>query len=227
MLSARPRVHSSGAANLTVRDPRALEVSEVIHQPWFKLLPRTQWVSIYEGSLLGAVGAASVAGFVAMSAMARPNRKFADVPSGLAAISKARGETLSLDVPLEGWLQDPAERKLKLTTELNNGRLAMVAMTAMLIQNGLTGQSPVEQLTSGHISPFNDGQGFFAQFDPSQDPHRHGSDHRYDCARSLRSIRRLPVTIREPVAWLPLEVLFSVANHGPCAVNGEFMVNVA
>jgi len=130
------------------------------------------------------------------------NLKFADVPSGIAAISK---------VPLEGWLQvllvaglietqlfkdqslggfaygkygepgnfgtgywgrkikDPAERKLKLTTELNNGRLAMIAMTAMLIQNGLTGQSPVEQLTSGHISPFNDGQGFFAQFDPSKE----------------------------------------------------------
>lgn len=35
-------------------------------------------------------------------------------------------------------------------------------------RNGLTGQSPVEQLTSGHISPFNDGQGFFAQFDPSK-----------------------------------------------------------
>ncbi|CAK8995084.1 unnamed protein product [Durusdinium trenchii] len=129
------------------------------------------------------------------------NLKFADVPSGLAAISK---------VPLEGWLQvllvaglietqlfkdqsfggfayakygepgnfgtgywgrkiqDPAERRLKLTTELNNGRLAMVAMTAMLIQNGLTGQSPVEQLTSGHISPFNDGQGFFA-FDASKE----------------------------------------------------------
>jgi len=130
------------------------------------------------------------------------NLKFADVPSGIAAISK---------VPLEGWLQillvaglietklfkdqsfggfayakygepgnfgtgywgrkikDPAERKLKLTTELNNGRLAMIAMTAMLIQNGLTGQSPVDQLTSGHISPFNDGQGFFAQFDPSKE----------------------------------------------------------
>ena len=41
-------------------------------------------------------------------------------------------------------IQDPAERAAKLTTELNNGRLAMVAMTAMLIQNGLTGQSPVE-----------------------------------------------------------------------------------
>jgi len=128
------------------------------------------------------------------------NLKFADVPSGIAAVTK---------VPLEGWLQillvaglietqllkdqsfggfgyakygaepgnfgtgywgrkiqDPAERKLKLTTELNNGRLAMVAMSGMLIQNGLTGQSPMEQLTAGHISPFNDGQGFFA-FDPS------------------------------------------------------------
>ncbi|CAK9020028.1 Fucoxanthin-chlorophyll a-c binding protein B [Durusdinium trenchii] len=127
--------------------------------------------------------------------------KFADVPSGLAAISK---------VPLEGWLQvllvaglietqlfkdqsfggfayakygepgnfgtgywgrkiqDPAERRAKLTTELNNGRLAMISVTGMLIQNGLTGQSPVEQLTSGHISPFNDGQGFFA-FDASKE----------------------------------------------------------
>jgi hypothetical protein len=41
---------------------------------------------------------------------------------------------------------------------------------AAWFRNGLTGQSPVEQLTSGHISPFNDGQGFFAQFDPSKEP---------------------------------------------------------
>ena len=66
-------------------------------------------------------------------------------------------------------IKDPAERKLKLTTELNNGRLAMTAMAGMLIQNGLTGQAPIEQLTAGHISPFNDGQGAFAQFDPSKE----------------------------------------------------------
>jgi hypothetical protein len=30
------------------------------------------------------------------------------------------------------------------------------------------GPSAEEQLTSGHISPFNDSQGFFAQFDPSK-----------------------------------------------------------
>ena len=44
--------------------------------------------------------------------------------------------------------QDPAERKLKLTTELNNGRLAMVAMTAMLIQSGTPSG---DQLQSPHL----------------------------------------------------------------------------
>mmetsp|Transcript_28221 Transcript_28221/g.58700 ORF Transcript_28221/g.58700 Transcript_28221/m.58700 type:complete len:704 (-) Transcript_28221:111-2222(-) len=68
-------------------------------------------------------------------------------------------------------IEDPAERRQKLTTELNNGRLAMISVTAMLVQNGLTGQSPIEQLASGHISPFNDGQGLFATagFDPSNE----------------------------------------------------------
>merc|ERR1712224_1034747 len=32
----------------------------------------------------------------------------------------------------------------------------------MAAQNFLTGQSTIDQLQSGHISPFNDGQGFFA-----------------------------------------------------------------
>ena len=57
-------------------------------------------------------------------------------------------------------------RWIRIPAPVNSGRLAMIAMSGMLIQNGLTGQSPMEQLTAGHISPFNDGQGFFA-FDPS------------------------------------------------------------
>jgi len=131
------------------------------------------------------------------------NIKFADIPSGIAAVAK---------VPLAGWgqilfvaglietqlfkdpslggfgvgkygkepgnfgtgywgrkIQDQSERRNKLTIELNNGRLAMIAITGMLLQNGLTGQSTIEQLQSGHISPFNDGQGFFAQFDASKE----------------------------------------------------------
>eukprot|EP00933_Yihiella_yeosuensis_P060491 TRINITY_DN63245_c0_g1_i1.p1 TRINITY_DN63245_c0_g1~~TRINITY_DN63245_c0_g1_i1.p1 ORF type:complete len:472 (-),score=124.60 TRINITY_DN63245_c0_g1_i1:189-1544(-) len=104
--------------------------------------------------------------------------KFADMPSGIAAISK---------VPLEGWLQiglfighyegffmrqdpnrppgdfenygflgvgrnfiinfppatiaDPEVRKKKLNAEIANGRLAMVALMAMLFQNGTVGET--------------------------------------------------------------------------------------
>merc|ERR1719411_1664616 len=92
--------------------------------------------------------------------------KFADVPNGLAAISK---------VPLLGWLQiglyaafcegsglrlnpdrepgnfgwkppllttaDPEVRKTKLAVELANGRLAMMAIIGMFFQDGLTGSA--------------------------------------------------------------------------------------
>jgi len=98
------------------------------------------------------------------------NLKFADVPNGLAALSK---------VPFLGWIQilvfcgmvdfglyradpsrDPGDyenagilgvpnasgpmadaegRKRKLNSELANGRLAMMAITGMLFQNGITG----------------------------------------------------------------------------------------
>jgi len=90
--------------------------------------------------------------------------KFADVPNGLAALSK---------VPGFGWVQivffagviegnfefsgktggpgefgwkvitsdDPEERKKKLSAEIANGRLAMMAIMGMLFQDGLTGSA--------------------------------------------------------------------------------------
>merc|ERR1711988_238172 len=91
--------------------------------------------------------------------------KFADVPNGLAAISK---------VPSAGWAQilaygafcelsqdqspgtpgakgdfgfkvltssDPAEKTKKLSAELANGRLAMMAIIGMFFQDGLTGSA--------------------------------------------------------------------------------------
>merc|ERR1712048_122071 len=91
--------------------------------------------------------------------------KFADIPNGLAAISK---------VPTLGWAQiaayfgfcefsggfedyktgtpgdygfkvltsaDPAEKTKKLAAEIANGRLAMVAIIGMFFQDGLTGSA--------------------------------------------------------------------------------------
>merc|ERR1712025_605632 len=91
--------------------------------------------------------------------------KFADIPNGLAAISK---------VPALGWVQivafagcvegawsfnenyegtpgdygwkaitsvDPEVKKRKLSAELANGRLAMMAIIGMFFQDGLTGQA--------------------------------------------------------------------------------------
>ncbi|KAG5191790.1 light harvesting complex protein [Tribonema minus] len=45
--------------------------------------------------------------------------------------------------------------------ELKNGRLAMMAIVGMFVQEKLTGQGPIEQILAGHVSPFGDGQGAF------------------------------------------------------------------
>lgn len=66
-----------------------------------------------------------------------------------------------------GW--DPANIRPKRedlldemqTKELKNGRLAMLSIAGMAYQTYLTGQGTLEQLSSGHISPFGDGQGIF------------------------------------------------------------------
>ena len=42
-----------------------------------------------------------------------------------------------------------------------HSRLAMLATAGLATQEYLTGQGAVEQLLSGHISPFGDGQGAF------------------------------------------------------------------
>lgn len=46
-------------------------------------------------------------------------------------------------------------------SRLSRACLVVVASTGEMVQEKLTGQTVIEQLTSGHISPFGDGQGAF------------------------------------------------------------------
>jgi len=48
----------------------------------------------------------------------------------------------------------PEDKARKLTAEINNGRLAMMSMAAIVAQNGITGQSLVEQFSTGNLNPF-------------------------------------------------------------------------
>lgn len=39
-----------------------------------------------------------------------------------------------------------------------------MAIIGQWVQELLTGQGPIEQITAGHISPFGDGQGLFCKY---------------------------------------------------------------
>merc|ERR1711966_76900 len=97
--------------------------------------------------------------------------KFSDVPNGLAAISKIPGSAIAqyitfcglielfflvddpargpgdfanagaLGLPKAGPIADPASKAKKLSAEIANGRLAMMAIIGMFFQDGLTGSA--------------------------------------------------------------------------------------
>jgi hypothetical protein len=97
--------------------------------------------------------------------------KFSDVPNGLAAISKVPGSAIAqyitfcglielffltddpkrapgdfanagaLGLPKAGPIADPASKQKKLSAEIANGRLAMMAIIGMFFQDGLTGSA--------------------------------------------------------------------------------------
>ncbi|CAE8644245.1 unnamed protein product, partial [Polarella glacialis] len=90
------------------------------------------------------------------------NLKFADVPNGLAAISKVPGNGWAQIVAFAGFYElfvykyngkpgdygwkpitssDPVKLKGKLNAEIANGRLAMMAIIGMFFQDGLTGSA--------------------------------------------------------------------------------------
>eukprot|EP00903_Cladosiphon_okamuranus_P013174 g12287.t1 len=75
--------------------------------------------------------------------------------------NKAPGELGNFGQAWNPYPDNPvAFSKLQLK-ELKNGRLAMLAIMGEMVQEKLTGQTAIEQLASGHISPFGDGQGAF------------------------------------------------------------------
>jgi len=102
--------------------------------------------------------------------------KFTDIPCTIDAIYKvpvegwlqifalagaleAKNQAFPMDYGYPAFtgqinkLEEP-ERSKKLLAEINNGRLAMVAMAAIVAQNAATGQSIVEQFATGNLNPF-------------------------------------------------------------------------
>ncbi|GAB5033565.1 light harvesting complex protein [Nannochloropsis oceanica] len=63
--------------------------------------------------------------------------------------------------PLNLKSDDPEIYEKVQKRELKNGRLAMIAIAGMLVQENLTGLGVIEQWVKGDINPFGDGRGFF------------------------------------------------------------------
>jgi light-harvesting complex I chlorophyll a/b binding protein 1 len=126
------------------------------------------------GFVVGKGGAPTFPGYLDLHGL-----KFADVPAGLGALkavpplgwaqifllagiletrvlkqdpNKEAGDVASFD----WWVRydDPEVKKAKLTSEIKNGRLAMMAIMGMMVQEMVTGQTLTEQLAAGNINPF-------------------------------------------------------------------------
>ena len=105
--------------------------------------------------------------------------KFADVPAGLGALKvvpllgwaqifllagiletrvlKQGPAKEAGDVADFSWwvrYDDPEVKRAKLTSEIKNGRLAMMAIMGMMVQEMVTGQTLATQLAAGNINPF-------------------------------------------------------------------------
>ena len=63
--------------------------------------------------------------------------------------------------PLNLKSDDPEVYAKVQNRELKNGRLAMIAIAGMLIQEQLSGYGVLEAWAKGAINPFGDGRGYF------------------------------------------------------------------
>jgi light-harvesting complex I chlorophyll a/b binding protein 1 len=62
---------------------------------------------------------------------------------------------------LNDWSEQPAKYYRQKNAELNNGRAAMMGFFGIFVQEIVTGQNLAQQFSTGHFSPFGDGQGLF------------------------------------------------------------------
>ncbi|CAM9605285.1 unnamed protein product [Choristocarpus tenellus] len=84
----------------------------------------------------------------------------AEVYGQMEQAKNEAGGDLNFD-PLSLKPTDPVAWEKVQLRELKNGRLAMLSIAGMLVQEHLTGMGVIEAIRAGNINPFNDGVGFF------------------------------------------------------------------